>query len=389
MRHGHPAVCSIIPPYILRRLAEEGSAESRDAAHASLELSAQLRGHRNALGVAPGLFALAAGEKRRSVYDARQTETLPGKLVRSEGGVASKDAAVNEAYDGAGATYDFFRDVLGRNSIDDRGLRLDSSVHYGVRFNNAQWDGRQMVYGDGDGEIFNRFTCALDVIAHELTHGVTQYTAALAYHGQPGALNEHMSDVFGILVKQHKLGQPASKADWIVGRGIFTRSVKADGIRSMKAPGTAYDDRRIGRDPQPSHMRHYVHSADDNGGVHVNSGIPNHAFYQVATLLGGKPWEVPGRIWYRALTRHLSRSAQFADAAAATHAAAVELYGDASAPAEAVLAGWRAVGVEPATEKRPRPGSPRIRVKKRTAAASSPAAQASQPDVRSVLNRED
>src|SRR5258705_701935 len=155
-----------------------------------------------------------------------------------------------------------------------------------------------MLYGDGDGRIFNRFTKVLDVIGHELTHGVTQYTAALDYHDQSGALNEHFSDVFGILVKQYSLKQTAKKADWLIGAGIFTQRVHGAAIRSMKAPGTAYDDPTLGRDPQPAHMKNYVKSHDDSGGVHVNSGIPNHVFYLVATALGGNAWEVAGKIWY-------------------------------------------------------------------------------------------
>jgi Zn-dependent metalloprotease len=348
MRDGHPPLCSIIPPHILRHIAEgDGGTDPADRleAHASLELSAQIRGSRLALGAIPGMLAIAAGEKRRTIYDARHQLKLPGQLVRAEGSAAAKDPAVNEAYDGAGRTYDFYRDVLQRNSIDDRGMRLDSSVHYGIGFNNAQWDGRQMIYGDGDGRIFNRFTRSLDVVGHELTHGVTQYTAALAYHGQSGALNEHMSDVFGLLVKQYTLKQTVAKSDWIIGGELFTSRIHGHGIRSLKAPGTAYDDPAIGKDPQPAHMRDYNKSTADNGGVHINSGIPNHAFYQVARLLGGKAWEVAGRIWYRALTHKLHRDSQFQDAARATHTAAVELYGEGSAPAEAVIAGWRAVGV--------------------------------------------
>jgi Zn-dependent metalloprotease len=337
--------CCFLPPHMLRALAERGDADERDRAHASLEISAQFRGER--LGAQVAAFAaVPAGERRRTIYDARHGRDLPGKLVRGEGGRAVGDPAVDEAYEGAGRTYDFYRRVFGRNSVDGRGLRLDATVHFGQRFDNAEWNGRQMIYGDGDGKLFERFTKSIDVIGHELTHGVTQYSAALSYSGEAGALSEHFSDVFGILIKQHTLKQTAAKADWLVGAGVFTSRVNGDAVRSMKAPGTAYDDPLLGKDPQPSHMRDYLRMHDDNGGVHVNSGIPNHAFYLAATALGGKAWEVAGRIWYAALTAKLRTRATFRDCARATRDGAAELYGATSEPQRAVEQAWRAVGID-------------------------------------------
>ena len=212
-----------------------------------------------------------------------------------------KDVAVNEAYDGLGATYDFFSKAYGRDSIDDAGLALDASVHFGKDYDNAFWDGKQMVFGDGDGVYFNRFTVSLDVIGHELTHGVTEDEAGLIYSNQSGALNESISDVFGVLVKQYALKQKAADADWLIGATLLTKKVKGVALRSMKAPGTAYDDPVLGKDPQPAHMKGYVQTMEDNGGVHINSGIPNNAFYRLAVALGGFAWEKAGRIWYEAL----------------------------------------------------------------------------------------
>ena len=338
--------CTFLPPHMLRALADSGDPEQRDQAYAALELSAQFRGERTAAGAVAAFAAVPAGEKRRTIYDARHGHELPGKLVRGEGDRPVADAAVNEAYDGAGRTYDFYRRVLGRNSVDGRGLRLDASVHYGAHFDNAQWNGRQMIYGDGDGKLFERFTKCVDIIAHELTHGVTQYTAALAYSGESGALNEHFSDVLGILVKQYALKQSAAKADWLVGAGLLTSRVNGVAVRSMKAPGTAYDDKLLGKDPQPAHMRDFKRIHDDNGGVHVNSGIPNHAFYLAATAIGGKAWEVAGRIWYSTLTTKLRARATFRDCARATIDAAAELYGTTSEPRSAVEQAWRSVGID-------------------------------------------
>jgi Zn-dependent metalloprotease len=330
---------------MLRHIAAHGDDEQRARAHATLDTAAHLRGERAIVAMLPSLTAISAGEKRRTIYDARHKRDLPGTRVRGERDAAINDDAVNEAHDGSGKTYDFFKSVFARNSIDGRGLRLDSTVHYGRQFGNAMWNGRQMIYGDGDGVLFNRFTKSLDVIAHELTHGVTQFTAALEYRDESGALNEHFSDVFGILVKQHSLKQRASKADWLIGAELLAKSIHGVAVRSMKAPGTAYDDPILGKDPQPAHIRNYVHGEDDNGGVHVNSGIPNHAFYRVATLLGGNAWEGPGKIWYRTLTRKLRRDAKFQDCADATFRAAGEIFGADSEPQNAVLAAWKSVGI--------------------------------------------
>jgi Zn-dependent metalloprotease len=280
------------------------------------------------------------------VFDAAGGQVLPGRLVRGEGDPRSKDAAVNEAYDGAGSTYDLYFDVYGRNSIDDRGMRLDATVHFGREYDNAFWDGRQMVYGDGDGEIFRRFTRAFDVIGHELTHGVTQFEAALAYEGESGALAESISDVFGVLVLQRRKKLSAARADWLVGRGLFTARVHGEAIRSMKAPGTAYDDPVLGRDPQPAHMKDFVRTLDDNGGVHVNSGIANRAFYETAVRLGGFAWENAGRIWYLALRDRLRRDSGFREMAATTLRIARDTYGRSSREARCVREGWSEVGLD-------------------------------------------
>ncbi len=339
-----PIAC-ILPPHILRSIVERGTPRQRAWALQTLAHSERMRGRRELLGDLATASAIAAPGKQRTVYDAQRGSKLPGTLVRAEGESPGTDPAVNEAYDGAGATYDLYHDVYERNSIDDRGMPIVSSVHYRVGYDNAFWDGSQMVYGDGDGKIFQRFTKAVDVIGHELTHGVTQYEAALEYSDQPGALNESFSDVFGSLVKQRALGQSAGEADWLIGAGLFTPAVNGKALRSMAAPGTAYDDKVIGKDPQPADMAHYVETADDNGGVHINSGIPNRAFYLAAAAIGGNAWEKAGRVWYATLRDRLRPRAQFKDAADATVAAAKELFGVRGAVAKAVADAWAQVGV--------------------------------------------
>ncbi len=251
-----------------------------------------------------------------------------------------------EAYTYSGDTYKFYKDIYERNSIDNNGMRLDSTVHYGEDYNNAFWNGTQMVYGDGDGEIFERFTKCVDVIGHELTHGITQYEAALNYQGQPGALNESFSDVFGSMIKQFILKQTVDKADWLIGKGLFNKKVKGVALRSMMEPGTAYDDPTIGKDPQPAHMKNYVKTSNDNGGVHINSGIPNRAFYLAATKIGGYSWEKTGKIWYITLRDRLRENSNFSQAAKLTYDVAGNIYGVGSMEQKSVLAAWKEVGVE-------------------------------------------
>ena len=350
-RRHHPIEC-IVPPHVLKEIAERGTPRQREWALKTLAATGQFRGQRLAAGEVEALAkAVRVAEKQRTVYDAENGSSLPGGQVRGEGDPPTGDAAADEAYDGSGATYDLFLEVYDRNSIDGNGLRLDSTVHYQQGYDNAFWNGQQMVYGDGDEDLpeeerlFNRFTIAIDVIGHELTHGVTQYEARLRYWDQPGALSESFSDVFGSLVKQRTLGQTATDADWLIGEGLLTGNVNGQGMRSLKAPGTAYDDPVLGKDPQPAHMRDYKDVDYDNGGVHINSGIPNHAFYIVAREIGGNAWEKAGRIWYITLRDKLQTRSDFQDTARLTYQVAGELFGSGSLEQQAVRKGWAEVGL--------------------------------------------
>ena len=346
-----PTIFCILPPHVLREIAQNGTPLQRTEALQTLATDQTIRAVRAAQPLPtttarrPSVLA-AEGQKQRTIYDARNTQDLPGTVVRAEGSAPSGDVAVNEAYDGLGATFDFFWDIYERNSIDDAGLPLNATVHFGRQYDNAFWNGQQMVFGDGDGELFNRFTISLDVIGHELAHGVTEDEAQLVYFFQPGALNESISDVFGSLVKQHTLSQTADQADWLIGAGLLTSQVNGVALRSMKAPGTAYDDPVLGQDPQPAHMRDFVITYQDNGGVHINSGIPNHAFYLAATNIGGYAWEKAGRIWYETLRdAQLRPSWGFKRFARLTITVAGRLYGVGGAEEQAVREAWREVGI--------------------------------------------
>ena len=354
--------CQIVPPYLLHRIARLDDPELAPAAEAarhSLLVDAPFRNIRVGESAPPStpsrprpsVINRQLLDPSRSIFDAKNTESLPGDLVRdgstSELDAAAHVSAVTEAWEGLGHTHDLYRFEFDRASIDDDNLALLATVHYGRDYDNAFWDGERMVFGDGDGMVFERMTRSLSVIGHELAHGVTQYTANLAYRGQSGALNESISDVFGSLVVQRALSQSAAEASWLIGEGIFTDKVEGTALRSMSDPGKAYDDDVLGKDPQPGHMSDYIDTRDDNGGVHLNSGIPNRAFFLVATTLGGFAWQSAGHIWYQTLTSpSLSPMTTFAEFAAATTAAAGELFGEASTEQSAVAEAWATVGVE-------------------------------------------
>lgn len=349
----NPIHC-IIPPYVLDEALKNGDERVRTEVLRVVKQSSHFRSQRSLLSERPQVMqeAMATGTEAHSfdlvrrVYSAENSETLPGKLVRREGEPPTGDITVDEAYDGAGATWRLYMEEYNRNSIDDNGLILDQTVHYGESFNNAFWNGEQMVYGDGDLELFNRFTIDLDIIAHELTHGVTQYEAQLVYFYQSGALNESFSDVFGALTKQRQFGQDVKAADWLIGGQVLAGDQYA--LRSMKAPGTAYVDHPIiGTDPQPATMADFIVLPpwEDNGGVHLNSGIPNFAFYNVAMEMGGNAWEKAGLIWYRTLTEKLGKISTFSRAAKATLQVAREEFGQGSLEMKAVRKGWQTAKV--------------------------------------------
>jgi Zn-dependent metalloprotease len=350
---GHLAC--ILPPEILERVILEGTPEQRRAALNTLSTDNALRSLRaqNAIIRAEGGRPLdpnvaEGGTPLRTILDCAHTQDpASARIARNEGDGPTGDAATDEAYDGLGATYELYWDVFHRDSINDEGLPLKGYVHYGNGYDNAFWDGQEMIFGDGDGELFNRFTVSVDIMGHELTHGVTEDEAQLAYYQQSGALNESVSDVFGSLVKQYALGQKADEADWLIGAGLIA-GYPDQALRSMKAPGTAYDNPKLGKDGQPAHMRDYVRTTRDNGGVHTNSGIPNHAFYLAATNLGGNAWDLAGRIWYETLRDpHLRPTAQFRTFARLTLLAVQRLgHAHGSPEYQAVQDAWGQVGVK-------------------------------------------
>ncbi len=356
--------CFAVPSKLLKKIAARAAEADRHVMHGHIESTARLRSLRSAWSApapVPQRMATAvrkaAAPCQRAVFDAGAGMQLPGKSARTEGGKPVRDAAVNQVYDNTGITLDFFRQVFGRNSIDDRGMRVTSAVHFGKNFSNAMWTGEQMVYGDGDANV-GGFTQALDIIAHELTHGVTQHLVpgglgvirvparnrefkeqTHALEGQGGALNESFSDVVGCMVKQWHAAQDVTQASWLLGEHMLAPE-HGRAIRSLKDPGnrklTWYED------DQFRSMDQYVEGAD----VHDSSGIPNRAFYLAARKIGGFSWETAGPIWYAAFSS-LSRKSGFQDAAKATLQAALARHGMKSKEYRAVQAAWRAVKVLP------------------------------------------
>jgi Zn-dependent metalloprotease len=275
-------------------------------------------------------------------YTANSKQVEPGTLITNSSNTfnsTSLKAGVSAHYF-AGIVYDFYKNLFGRSSLDDNGMNLVSTVHYGSRYNNAFWDGSQMVYGDGDGSTFTYLSGDLDVVGHEMTHGITERTANLEYQDQSGALNESMSDVLGVLIQTYDRynvengGTWSFKpADWVVGDDVYTPNTPGDALRSLANP-TLYD--------QPDNMSNYVNTSDDNGGVHTNSGIPNKAAYLVAQSIGN---EKTAQIYYRGLTKYMTSTTNFLGARNALVQAATDLYGASSAEVAAVNSGYSAVGV--------------------------------------------
>jgi Zn-dependent metalloprotease/uncharacterized protein YjdB/fibronectin type 3 domain-containing protein len=252
-------------------------------------------------------------------------------------------ASVSAHYN-AGKVIDFYKRLFNRNSLDNNGMVIKSYTHYGNSYNNAFWSGSEMVYGDGDGRTFTYLSGDLDVVGHEMTHGVIDNTADLYYHNQSGALNESMADVFGVLISTYDKYSVASgkswtfnTADWVVGDDIYTPGKTGDALRSLSNP-TLYD--------QPDHMNDYESSSDDEdgdwGGVHTNSGITNKAAYLIAKSIG---MEKTARIYYKALVNYMSYYTNFEGAKDCLVQAAADLYGTNSTVVAAVANSFAAVGI--------------------------------------------
>ena len=352
--HFIPIHC-IIPPYMLTRLMESTNKKIADLAINSNFRSFRFFNDRSFFQKASlhekailGVINKEAAKEvmQMEVYDCKQKTDLSGAVLLWDSKTNQKITSIagKNVIKGGKASWDFYWQLFSRNSIDNKGLLIKQYVHYDKGLDNAYWDGRRMVYGDGDGVVFTSFTSDIDVIGHELTHGVTENEANLDYENQAGALNESFSDIFGIMIKQRFNNQDVKKSNWLIGEKVMIGVKYA--LRSLKAPGTAYINHpELGTDPQPATMDKYQNlpntQSGDWGGVHINSGIPNFAFYVAAYNMGGYAWEKAGRIWYSVLTdRSLAQNAKFVDVKNLTIVYAEKIFGINSPEVKAVKQGW-------------------------------------------------
>jgi Zn-dependent metalloprotease len=295
--------CFIIPRDVLTRLSQdpELDAEVRKNFLDTAQISHQLRQLRTQAGLltsvavahADALHVLAAAPAV-TVYDCKHTMTTPGTPVPNPGG--SSDQTAKRAFGETTKVAEFYKTIFGRNSIDNHGMTMMSSIHYGTNFNNAMWNGSQMIYGDGDGKIFIDFTNGNDVIGHELTHGVTQHSLQLAYQDDAGGLNESNSDCFGSMFRQWQKGQTVDKADWLIGSDIIGPTAKARGLTCLR--DMAHPDAKHCLAPQPTQYSQVTPGMDP----HFSSGPPNLAFYTACMEYGGHSWDPIGKVWYEVLT---------------------------------------------------------------------------------------
>lgn len=315
---------SILPPHLVEHLAQHTPAFRRH-----LMTDASIRAVR-------GLAVGDAATEEVAVYDAKNQMNLPGEKVEGEG--PEEAVRVRQHADN-------IKGLMGKGKPLPQTSIPDLIVNYGKIYPNAFFDGMYLVFGEGDGEIFGDFSKPLDVAAHEFGHKIIDAGPKLEYAGQPGALNESIADVIGVCVKKHAGsaqvadGDKTGADDWRIGAELFLEPGPA--LRDMANPGTAYDNELLGKDPQVGHMKDYVETFMDNGGVHTNSGIPNKAFVEAATRIGGNPWETPLEVWLKAMAK-ASAGTNFEAFAQLT----VEVAGEFGEKAAAAVAeGWQAVGL--------------------------------------------
>jgi Zn-dependent metalloprotease len=339
--------CFIVPRDVLVRLAQdrELSAELRKSLFNTAQISHEIRALRSQAAKLTSVALAHGGELVElaatplvTVYNCKHTQHLPGVPVANPG--SSSDATAKRAFNETTNVAKFYKDVFNRNSIDNQGMTMMSSIHYGRQYNNAMWNGSQMVYGDGDGSLFIDFTSGNDVIGHELTHGVTQYSLQLDYQDDAGGLNESISDCFGSMFRQWEASQDVNAADWLIGHDIMGPTAKARGftcLRDMASPAAQHC-----LAPQPTNYSQVTPGMDP----HYSSGPPNLAFCTACKTLGGKSWEKIGQVWYSSLTGfgptpNMTMKA-FADR---TRQVASTMYGSTPAVAAAVDQGWKYVGL--------------------------------------------
>lgn len=338
--------CFIIPNDVLEKLAKDTalSDEIRNNASSNLKISKSLRKLRTStlaftktMNTSSSLLGVLSVAPMVTVYDCKHLQTLPGAPISNP--VSAGDVTAFRTYKLTTSVADFYKKVFGRNSINGAGMTMMSSVHFGVDYNNAMWNGAQMIYGDGDNKIFTDFTLGNDVVAHELTHGVTQYTLQLKYAGDAGGLNESLSDCFGTMFRQWQAKQNVTQADWLIGHDIMGPVATSKGYTCLRNMANPADVHALA--PQPVHYSQLTPDMDP----HYTSGPPNLAFCLACKSVGGKSWEKVGQIWYRAMQGRPSPNMKMKDFANRTRKLALQMYRATPSVAVAVDDAWKQVGL--------------------------------------------
>lgn len=340
-------MCKFIPDEVLARLANDPKIKAfdREALQRTIAVDRDMRMLRESnmalvrTSAALANFAMPQSKKPKvKIFDCMHGSILPGTPVANP--QSSADGTIKRTFKNTSDVAKFFRQVFGRNSLDGQGMDLISSVHYGEKYNNAFWTGQQMAYGDGDNNIFIDFTRGNDVIGHELTHGLTQFTSQFVYQNEAGGLNESMSDVFGSMFRQWQGKQTVTAADWLIGADIMGPAAKGQGYTCLRDMAKPKANHALA--PQPWHYSDYLPGMDP----HTSSGIPNNAFYRAAMAVGGKSWQKVGKVWFQALTGYgptptLSMK-QFADR---TRTVAGQMFPQGGTVKKAIDTAWLAVGL--------------------------------------------
>jgi len=341
-------MCHFVPADVLKRFANDPTLphDLRSSLDDTLRVDVEIRNLRrqaNRLTQVAGLTVAAPATKPSglptvTVFTCNHSRSLPGTQIPNPD--SSSDATVKNVFAETTAVAKFYKAAFNRDSIDDANMALLSSIHYGNKYNNAFWNGSRMTYGDGDGGIFIDFSMGNDVIGHELTHGVTQYSLELNYSDDAGGLNESISDCFGSMFRQWQANQTADKADWLIGADIVGPTAKAKGLtclRDMANPGASHC-----LAPQPTNYSQITPGMDP----HYSSGPPNLAFCTACKIAGGESWKGVGKVWYEVLTRSGSHpNMTMKDFAHRTRNAAAHLFPGNSALQNAVDQGWKHVGL--------------------------------------------
>jgi Zn-dependent metalloprotease len=342
--------CQIVPLHVLRRLSRDSklSREQRKHFADTMKIDTELRKLRDQaakltrvasmVGTVRPLAAVAGVPPGITVNDCNHNQVLPGALVGDPDD--SSDATTKRVFVETTAVAKFYSQVFSRNSIDDAGMTMISSVHYGEGYNNAFWNGSQMTYGDGDGAIFIDFSKGDDVIGHELTHGVTQHSLQLTYVNEPGGLNESLSDCFGSMFRQWSANQNVNDADWLIGADIMGPTAQQRGLTCLRDMAEPDADHCLS--PQPTKFSQFKTGMDP----HISSGIPNLAFTTICKAVGGNSWDKVGKIWYKSLTGFgPTPNMKMKAFANRTRSVAADLFAGDTAVANAVDAGWQKVGL--------------------------------------------